>query len=120
MKLDSRVADGFTGVWSAPISRASRAASPWARRAGDVAPYHVVRAGVGRGRGRRPRRPASPLASPWVPFLLYPDFATSLTLRGIARDKKRGILKTAISRLHSGGGFRIILSVFLTEGWPSG
>ncbi|MGN0887540.1 MAG: hypothetical protein ACI4UY_01510 [Kiritimatiellia bacterium] len=26
MKLDSRVADGFTGVWSAPISRASRAA----------------------------------------------------------------------------------------------
>ena len=52
MKLDSRVADGFTGVWSAPISRASRAAFPWA------------------------------------PFLLYPDFATSLTLRGIARDKK--------------------------------
>ena len=84
MKLDSRVADGFTGVWSAPISRASRAAFPWA------------------------------------PFLLYPGFATSLTLRGIARDKKRGILKMAISRLHSGGGFRIILSVFLTEGWPSG
>lgn len=26
VKLDSRVADGFTGVWSAPISRASRAA----------------------------------------------------------------------------------------------
>ena len=52
--------------------------------------------------------------------MISPDFATSLALSGIARDKKRGILKTAISRLHSGGGFRIILSVFLTEGWPSG
>ena len=45
--------------------RPRRPASPWARRAGDVAPDHVVRAGVWRGRGRRPRRPASPWASPW-------------------------------------------------------
>ncbi len=47
-------------------------ASPCARRAGDVAPYHNNMVGIMRhlvfpcipGRGRRPRRPASPLASP--------------------------------------------------------
>ena len=47
-------------------------ASPCARRAGDVAPYHNNMVGimwypcvpVYPGRGRRPRRPASPLASP--------------------------------------------------------
>ena len=62
---------------------ASSAASSWARRAEDVAPYHVfgmvrcvrgrgrrpggprvrVRHGAVRGRGRRPRRPAWPWAS---------------------------------------------------------
>ncbi len=51
-----------------PRRPASPLASPWtsplARRAGDVAPDHVVRAKVWRGRGRRPRRPAS--ASPWT------------------------------------------------------
>ena len=30
------------------------------------------------------------------------------------------ISEMAISRLHFGGGFRIIHRVFLTEGWPSG
>ena len=65
-------------LWAFPL------ASPWTRRAGDVAPYHGcghgagVRTrrgawalhGAGRGRGRRPRRPAClwafPMASPWM------------------------------------------------------
>ena len=59
--------------WAFPM------ASPWARRAGDVAPYHgcgrgagvrtwrgawAVHGAVHDGRGRRPRRPAYPWASP--------------------------------------------------------
>ena len=48
------------------FSLASPWTSPLARRAGDVAPDHVVRAKVWRGRGRRPRRPAFPWASPWA------------------------------------------------------
>ena len=64
--------------WVSPL------ASPWARRAGDVAPYHGCGHGAGvrtrrgawalhgaeRGRGRRPRRPAYtrafPMAFPWM------------------------------------------------------
>ena len=42
-----------------PRRPASPWTSPWARRAGDVAPDHVVRAGVWRGRGRRPGGPRS-------------------------------------------------------------
>ena len=51
---------------------ASPLASPCARRAGGVAPYHNNMVGImwhlvlpcTPGRGRRPRRPASPMASP--------------------------------------------------------
>ena len=39
-------------------------ASPCARRAGDVAPYQGRGQDAGHGRGRRPRRPASPCAFP--------------------------------------------------------
>ena len=41
-------------------------AFPWARRAGDVAPYQGRGQDTGHGRGRRPRRPASPMAFPKV------------------------------------------------------